>query len=387
MPSASHRGARFWSLFCEIGVFAMGYRRGGGRAKVGKRVPARYGGTCAATGARYESGTEIVKTASGWVLASHYDTVGTSEPASTPGVFGGVSGPSGGRVVSPAAFAGDNLAPGCVVREFDSIADLFERAESPAPSWALAAHSRSSSSSFTLTDNFEAAQTLARTGWSEGRASLQAMTAAISAQVRRVVKSPVPVADVCGDCFDVGMAISGVPEHWFNFEMQDTDRVGGNVIRLHVMSGYLGNVSTSAIMRRGAAVVALAHTLEYCGYPVEIFMSSAVSVGGSGGRAKLVYRCPVKHSSEPVEIDRLAFIFAHASFHRRYVFSLREREAVETQRGITDCGYGSSCDAPLPGDSVFLPALHSDGVWRSDASAVAWVLEELQRQGVQLETE
>lgn len=340
----------------------MGYKRRS-TAKVGKRVAAKFAGRCAATGATYEAGTEIVKTGSGWVLASHYD----SNPVPTPAASPVAKKPARG-----------------VVREFEHISELFALAETPAPDWALMANSREKNAAyFRGTDMWEDAVKLARCGWHAGRCGVAESLVTISERVKRSVKTPVVYADVCGDTFDVGAAISGVPEHWHSFDTVDTERVGGSVVRLHVMAVFLCDVSTDAIMRRGAAVVALVQALEYSGYPVEVVVSAGI--GRRHGSADIVYRCVIKKSSEPLELDRLGFVLSHPSFLRRYIFALMEREPLEVQRGIVDSGYGSTADTPTDTDSVFIPCMNSDGIWSSDEGATRWVLSELQRQGVELE--
>jgi hypothetical protein len=153
----------------------------------------------------------------------------------------------------------------------------------------------------------------------------------------------------------------------------DRSRSGHEVRR----SGARANVSADSFFARGAAAVTLIEALERAGFRVQVDMIS-LTTDGAAGRVRLA--CRLKLPGEVVPLDKLAFCFAHPALHRRLNFALRLKHA----------GWiGGSIDVPVEerGDiSIDAADTRSNQSWLDATKAQQWVIAQLARQGVRIQT-
>jgi hypothetical protein len=143
--------------------------------------------------------------------------------------------------------------------------------------------------------------------------------------------------DVTGMGFDIGLALSGQPEHWLMPVHSNVGEPG--VVPLVVATGTSNVVSASLMIDRMTAIAAAALTLQASGTPVEIYVlhhtpqTHAQSTG-------YLHEVKVCSAGEPLDLTRLTAM-AHPAFHRRAMFRLAE---LTSDRNVASCwqdSYGS----------------------------------------------
>lgn len=172
------------------------------------------------------------------------------------------------------------------------------------------------------TRTFNEARDLARRGWAEGVAKLTETRERLGGTLARAVSTALAsdtVWGVEGTFFDIGRIAIGEPE-CCGYE------AAGDVASTRIVDVRI-NVSSSAccteeeFVARGAVALAVIDTLESLGERV------AVTIGASAKANNVTYEwtAPAKSPDQPLDLDRLAFFFAHRSALRRYGFSVYER--------------------------------------------------------------
>ena len=177
------------------------------------------------------------------------------------------------------------------------------------------------------TSTFDDAVSLAQAGWAEGAARV----AEIRASLNEYVEASKSAAcqqfawDVTGDFVDVGRALSGEPEAFGSYNDYEVGRFGSQrVVRLYANLGVSGSVKSAAIFARGAVVLATVDLLESLGLRVELWAAKGTSRKNEGPAQHQV-EVLVKAANQPVDVDRLAFVFCHNSSLRRLFWSHQER--------------------------------------------------------------
>ena len=239
--------------------------------------------------------------------------------------------------------------------------------------------SRESGSDWTGTKNFQAAMDLARKGWAEGLEKIKAMSEEIWKVVGQEIKKQTFQYDVCGDVVDVDRYLSGEPENMIQFTEEQA--VGhGKVIKIWVNTVASAGVTTETMFYRGAAVVALVDALEKLGFSCEVATIDAISERWTGDKNVLRYNVTLRSAGEALDLDRLAFALANASWFRRLIFSAMEQEspALRRQFRIGTGSYGcpeeargaTSDEHGMDVPSLRLGAHH----FESQEAATKWVL-------------
>jgi len=239
--------------------------------------------------------------------------------------------------------------------------------------------SRSETETWTGTKNFQAAMDLARKGWSEGLETIAAMSEEIWKVVGQEIKKQTFQYDVCGDVVDVDRYLSGEPENMIQFTEEQA--VGhGKIIKIWVNTVASKGVSATTMFYRGAAVVALVDALEKLGFSCEVSTIDAISERWSGDKNVLRYNVLLRGAGEALDLDRLAFALAHASWLRRLIFSAMEQESPALRRmfGIGMGTYGNPEEARGATNDehgIDVPSLrYGTHHFQSQEAATKWVL-------------
>lgn len=122
--------------------------------------------------------------------------------------------------------------------------------------------------------------------------------------------------DVSGYEVDIDRYLTGEPECMIQAVPVQV-KAKGRAVRITINCGYLGDVENKAVLRRGAAVIALVDILSRMQHPLEIY---TVRVGHYYEGSRLVYRVKVQDANEPLDIGRVMFALAHPAYHRRLCF-------------------------------------------------------------------
>lgn len=195
-------------------------------------------------------------------------------------------------------------------------------------------HSRNSGNpEFYGTSTWEEAVKLIECGWPQGLTKMNATIENLEIALGRLQENFALTWDVTGDMVDVGAFCSGDPEHMISFPA-DRSVGKGRIIEISLDICAHGMVSTETFFRRGAVVCALIDYFILRGYGVEVLGYFGVYFKGKIGSIAT----PIHRAGEILDMDRIAFCCAHASFFRRFFFSL-----MENLLGINDQsepGYG-----------------------------------------------
>jgi len=173
--------------------------------------------------------------------------------------------------------------------------------------------------SWSGSETFPEAMTLARHGWTEGRAYMQKSVNAIATATAH---NPLQwfAYDVAGFFPHVPRAIAGEPLNMVHLEPQE------NTVKPIVSLAYQNNSGShykaEELLNFGAAFVSICDALEQAGYRTDITAFSYVSTS----RGNVFASVNVKRPEEPFDIDRMAFTLAHPSMLRRVWFGSYEQD-------------------------------------------------------------
>lgn len=242
------------------------------------------------------------------------------------------------------------------VDRFDSINELIAEVTGPVrQSWErdprYTPHS-TTRSKFTLTDNFDHAVSLARKGWPEGLKNMvrDLAQASLTTAYERV---PSIHYDVGGMMPDVPRFVSGDPYNMMDFGYDESK--SRPIVRLWVPKSVSGAVRTEHVVNYGVALLSHVDRLEEQGFSVELTLVSC----SRDSDCKTLYSiqfATAKRAGDPLDLDTLAFMLAHPSYQRRFIFAMYDRYMPQSWQEY----YGYPCR--LPPDLVepgvnYLPGL------------------------------
>lgn len=201
-------------------------------------------------------------------------------------------------------------------------------AAKPASNESLSSSRRvEASDAFFGTRTFEEALNVARTGWAAGAARVAELRASIDEFVATAKRAYVQQFqwDVTGDFVDVGRVLSGEPEAFGTYvdSLDGRADTRDRVVRLYANLGVSCGVTGEAIFARGAAILAAVDILESAGIRVELW--TGIASKGAGKKKTYQLEVLVKSASQPVDVDRLAFVLCHQATLRRLGFSHKEQ--------------------------------------------------------------
>jgi hypothetical protein len=212
---------------------------------------------------------------------------------------------------------------------------------------------------------------LARQGWSEHRDIVDRYVEHVENQVDLDLFSTSFQATyaVAGAEVDMGRFLAGEPECMIESTPLRIARKG-RAVRLVIPFGYRGVVEPAQAVRRGAAVVALADMLAKAQHPVEIWATRSQQFGGEGP-TQYHANILVQSANDPLDIDRLLFVFAHPGAYRRIGFATLNGYAGITSQGGQVPPKPEDLGEMVENTHIF-PVLEADQDW-SEAAAVQWV--------------
>jgi hypothetical protein len=233
---------------------------------------------------------------------------------------------------------------------------------------------------------WEEAKVKALSGWREGLKEVEKFRARIAPIVTDKVLRPRQIYAQAGYCVDVGSFLANEPECFIAREFEERN-YPGRIYKIVCSNSFSADIKTETIIQRGAMVCALVDAIEYSGHRAEVISNNAYSassdLGSRAGKNKnygwLEISVTIKKASQPLEMSDLAFCLAHPAMLRRIMFSVAELN------GWSDfaSNYGYPAEATDKGD-IYIQEVFSGTV--PDEKAIDWVLEELKKLGINLET-
>lgn len=231
---------------------------------------------------------------------------------------------------------------------------------------------------------WEEAKSMARSGWPEGMRKIEKFRAQIIPIITERVVRQKQIHSIAGSVVDVGAYLSNDPECFITREPDEQQNIG-RIIKIVCSVSFSAAIKPETIIQRGALVCALADAIEFAGYRVEISCNGALSInhheehrlGKRKDHGWLEFDVLLKKSNQQMEMTDLAFCLAHPSMLRRILFSAAE---LEGWSNFTSC-YGYPAEPSVKGD-VNIGEIFSGTV--SDEQAINWVLNELEKLGIEI---
>ena len=154
----------------------------------------------------------------------------------------------------------------------------------------------------------------------------------ISKILGNVIKRNTLRNSVIGFQANVPNYLLGLPEDMIDFIPKNTSQ---KILNIVVNGSVSCGVSTEDIEKAGAYYYIVIDLLEKAGYRCNVYVTCAFRESGDEGY--LVLRA--KTDKEPFNREKMAFVLAHPSFHRRINF--KYIETCDCKCEPTDYGYGS----------------------------------------------
>lgn len=234
---------------------------------------------------------------------------------------------------------------------------------------------------------WEQAKSMAISGWRDGMIEIEKYRTKILPIIAEKVLRLKQINSISGYCVDVGSFLANEPECFISREYEERN-YPGPIYKIVCSISFSAAITPETIIQRGAMICALIDAIEYAGHRAEVVCNDAMSVGHSEEYRKGKYKnqgwmeisVVVKKTSQPLEMTDLAFCLAHPAMLRRIMFSVAEIE------GWSDFvnNYGYPAEATDKGD-IYLREIFSGTV--PDDKAIKWVFEELEKLGINIETE
>jgi hypothetical protein len=264
---------------------------------------------------------------------------------------------------------------------FDSLSALLDIAEKHSHS-GVSESIRGFSRHFHETKSWEECMNIARHGYQE-RERIKAIADAIS--VSASIKKPEILFDVTGDCgFEMGSVIAGIPECVMDWRETETKATGQQIVKIQVHTCYSAAIDKEAIKSRGAAICALVDAIETSGRRCEV-EAVYYTVSSRDKQNTFSFSVIIKHSDEPLEIDRLAFVLAHPDMQRRITFALYCQDA-QSSKLLSSEGGAVPTTYPNPdADIYFDKMLLGEHQWTTVAKTKQFIIDRLASLGIELE--
>lgn len=191
---------------------------------------------------------------------------------------------------------------------------------------------------FQGTVSWDEAREFMRHGWPETRKKLARISAVFAAQ-NVFQTQPAFQMDVAGAFPIPPLAAAGDPLNMVAPYPVETGNTP--IVRLVVHAGFIAEYQAESVANYGAALLSYIDAMEQAGvrFELEALLNSR-RAGSPSGCSTI--RVKVKEADEPVEIDRLGYVFCNASFFRRHGFRVKEQWCKYNHGS----GYGSSCTPP-----------------------------------------
>jgi hypothetical protein len=272
-------------------------------------------------------------------------------------------------------------------QEFESWTEFVAHAESkPSDPTYSSSRQASATDAWDLRTGFDKSVKLAREGgWRKGIDTVKELSDAYVGATSELMERPEYLYDIEGESLDVARFLVGEPEVWLRQDdPRTTQAAGSRVIRIVVNCAYAGFTDGNAVLKRGAAIVALAQLLELSGHSVAVD-----AVLASGYAFVLETRVPIKSPGAAFDLDRITFAMAHPSFLRRLWFSSSEHMSRQDQIGMQVAGGSYGRPREIHPDSDH-GEMYIEGMSNGGASMLhdtdEWVRESLWSMGVSLKT-
>lgn len=231
------------------------------------------------------------------------------------------------------------------LRQFGSLTDWINYAESPYDAPLSTRASVTRPQSFNGTPSLEAAFTLFRKGWPEGKQRMLSILDDIRNTI--ILESTkydfFPSVEGCAP--NVEAYIQGIPEDMFHLQEEETI-CPPSFLCVQIEGGFLSNIIPEQMTWAGATIYAAIEALRAQGCAVQILLSHGVRSRHTGAIWQSTVPIP-----NTIDIDTASFLFTHPATLRRINFAIREHESIEIRRQMgfyNGGGYGQTHAMKVP---------------------------------------
>lgn len=236
--------------------------------------------------------------------------------------------------------------------------------------------------SFTGTRSYSDAVQLAYSGWLEVAERCRKYSAGLFDRVSTLIERHDIRYDVTGSGLDVARYLEGEPECWQNFEPVLVESPSSTIVRICFNGTVSAGISGEVIESKGAAIAALVELLEFAGRRVEL--SAVFSNSSRRQRESDTLVLTVKTAEQPLDMPRIAYVLAHKSMLRRLMFAYWEGQPIYK---IVGAGFGVPRDYKPATADIYIPqSTYRDIQWDNPAKAEKFILDQLQAQGITLQS-
>ena len=252
---------------------------------------------------------------------------------------------------------------------FESVSDFVEIAKL-GRKWV-----DTKASEFTGYASFDDALKFVETGWSDGHKEVvKGMSGMI--EQRGYLEGDELNPGMSGSVVDVVAFIEGRPDCYMDFEEIEDSRP---VLKVGVQFSAQAKYSSQCFTNRGSAMLSLVEILEASGIPVELWGYANTQYCNEIQRIDVL----LKPSSEPIDIDRIAFVLAHSAFYRHIGFAVKSWFWKEKGETFGDVGRCQSCE--LSDDAFDVVTPYSSSFLRDTTSITKWIKETCKKLGLEVE--
>lgn len=200
--------------------------------------------------------------------------------------------------------------------------------------WSDTARSSFGSDWFGGIRNLDEAAAILEEGWPAGAARVQELSAEVQAPEAKSIRRKIAWRDdgdeICSDRVHSGQ----LETCWRG--SRRVPSIGPTLVTLNVNWGGLVGVSSEELFWQGAAACTLADALEEAGYRARITANNWSRVVKRADLRMLI-RVVVKDFDEPMRLDAMAAVLAHAGIYRTFGLMAKEQSRLPV-----DTGHGST---------------------------------------------
>jgi len=235
------------------------------------------------------------------------------------------------------------------------------------------------------TATYEDAVRLAVNGWEAGTEKVADLVSEITAKVLgKIVEQTMYLDTTTQYCWDMASAVAGVPQCGVNFAPDQEKKL----VRIVVDFGASSFIGGNVLLVKAATIASLVASLEYAQFDTEVIV--ATNSGDKYSTRTIQCGMLLKSPGMAMDLSVMAYALGHPAFRRRIHFhwmeqfySLRAYDEWLSSKGKENYGVGNWL-VGLTGDINIARDYEGLDGWTKPEVAVAWIMEQLKAQGVQL---
>lgn len=228
-----------------------------------------------------------------------------------------------------------------------------------------------------LNTGIKGARELIESGWEQGTKDVISFNGEIMGKSDYVELPSFEPAEL-GEMVEPGEYFAGNPECFYTQEIVEQKKP---VVKIGLHVSISWTYTSQDLINRGGAMLSLIEMIENQRINTELWGI----ILSTTKRKRLCYEVCIKKSSEPFDIDKLAFILAHPAMFRRIGFSLMECDTSEVRELHNVPGYYGRYSETLESNEYDLIPEYSPNSFKTKEKARTWIKECAVNAGIEIE--